>query len=99
MSAKLPIFNNPEDLAQMNTKWASVLNPFLGNPFLQGNILKSVSLFSGVNVLNHLLGRVQQGWVVSDINQPVSIYRSQPLNATTLTLVASGACTVNLYVY
>lgn len=55
---------------------------------------------ASTNVINHKLGRMQQGWVITDINNvATSIYRSQPFNDKTLTLTSSGAVTVNIWVY
>jgi hypothetical protein len=83
----------------MQKTWAAALNPVLGNPATNPVILTGIVITTGVNVINHRLGRIQQGWVVSDINAAVTLYRSQPFNDLTLTLTASGAATVNLEVF
>ena len=84
---------------QMITKWASTLNPFLGLPFNNVNILPSLTLKSGQNVINHLLGQMQQGWVIVDIQGPATIYRSEPFNSKTLSLTSSAAVTVTIGVF
>lgn len=83
----------------MQTKWASILNPLLAQPLSASSILSNVALVTGDNTINHLLGRTLQGWIVSDITAASTVYRSQPLNATTLTLNASAPTTVSLLVF
>lgn len=83
----------------MLTKWAAELNPLLQNPLNSASVLKSVSLASGVNVINHLLGRMQQGWFLVDKQNTGDVYRTAPFNPLTLTLTASAAMTVNIAVF
>lgn len=87
----------PWDIAQ--PRWASELNPLLAQPLSSANILDGVKLVSGSNVINHLLGRMMQGWFLSDINAAVTVYRSAVMNDLTLTLTSSGAATVNIVVF
>lgn len=86
-------------LDMMQTRWASIINPFLTKVFLGGSLLQNVSLINGVTVINHLLGRQMNGWVIADINAAANIYRSQPMNGLTLTLTSDAICTVNIYVF
>jgi hypothetical protein len=96
----LPIFQDPnKNLMLMQTKWKSEIDPTLAIPLLGGLQLKSQVLAAGVNVITHKLGRMMQGWIVTDQNAAVVPYRSAPLSATTLTLTASGPVTINLWVY
>lgn len=83
----------------MLTKWSSELNPLLANPVNSVLILPNVALVSGVNVINHRLGRTQQGWFITDINAAVTVYRSAAFNELTLTLTSSGAATVSIGVF
>jgi len=97
---QLPVFKDPNvNLMLMQNKWGSLLNPVLANPTTNMSILKNVALASGNTVINHLLGAVQQGWVVLDVDAAATIYRSAPLNDKTLTLHSSAACTVTLGVF
>ncbi len=96
MAAQLP---QKLPLDMMQTKWASQLNPVLSIPMLSGLMLQNVVLKSGDNVINHLLGRMQQGTIITDQTAASSIYRSKPFNSTTLTLNSSAACQVNLWVF
>lgn len=96
----LPLFKNTDQTMQLlQTQWASQLNPLLAQPLSSSNVLKSVALINGVTVINHLLARTMQGWIVSDINGSATIYRSQPFNDKTLTLTSSAAVTVDLVVF
>lgn len=88
--------NLPWDVA--NSQWAASLNPLLANP-LNGVKLLSIPLNNGMTTFNHGLGRVMQGWFINDLTGPATIYRSQPLNANTLTLTSNAAVTVSIGVY
>lgn len=87
----------PWDLAQ--TQWASQLNPLIKNQLTQGILLTNISLINGVSVINHLLGRMQVGWLITDLNAAAIIYRSQPLNDKTLTLTSDAACVANIWMF
>lgn len=96
----LPIFQSGnKDLSLMQTKWASQLNPVLNNPITNPLLLKGIKLISGDNTINHLLGTKMQGYIISDIDSPVTLYRSQPFNDLTLTLTSSGTATVSIVVF
>jgi hypothetical protein len=99
----LPIFQTgSKDLSQMQTTWAQKLNPVIDSPISQGLLLKSVSLSSGANTINHTLGRKLQGWIVVRIRSGASIYDTQDSNSMpelTLTLVSSANAVVDLFVF
>lgn len=95
----LPFFKTPlRELDQLQTRWKQVLDPITDNTLLKGRIIDSTALASGPNIIDHRLGRQPQGWIITDLNANVTLYRSE-WSPTTLTLVASGPCTVSLYVY
>lgn len=81
------------------TLWASILNPFIAKPILNGNLIKNVGLINGTNVIYHNLGQLQQGWEITDLNAAATIYRSAAFNDTTLTLTSSAACTVSIWCF
>lgn len=81
------------------TVWKSQLQPVINFPPNQGVLLTNIPLINGVTVINHLLGRQQQGWIQTDINGTATIYRSQPFNSSTLTLTSNAAVTINLWCY
>lgn len=96
----LPQFQTKsQDLSLMQNSWAKSLNPILQNPSLQSLLIKDVALSIGDNIINHRLGRMQQGWRICDIDGAAVIYRSAPLNALTLTLNSDAAVTVSIEVF
>jgi hypothetical protein len=100
MGLSLPILQTEDSKTNMmQTKWASIINPFLMNPTNSKNVLMGISLNNGVTVINHLLGRMMQGWTLTDINGSASIYRSAPMNNTTLTITSNAAVVVNIEVF
>lgn len=88
-----------KDLSLLSTKWKATLDPVLANPLNSVSILKNVKLLTGTNVINHLLGQMQQGWFLVDTQAAVTVYRSAPFNDLTLTLTASGNVTVSIGVF
>lgn len=86
-------------LDQMQTRWKSILDPLLANSMNQISILANVELSNGVNVINHKLGRVQQGWFLIDKQDYGDIKRTAPFNNLTLTLTANADMTVSLGVF
>jgi hypothetical protein len=83
----------------MLTKWSATLNPLLRNPLNGISTLENISLKTGENVINHLLGQVQQGWIIVDIQGAATVFRSAPFNSKTLTLTASAPVIVSIGVY
>ena len=83
----------------MLTRWASTINQVLSDPLTNHVILTNVVLTAGTNVINTTLGRQMQGWFITDLTAPVTVYRSAPLNNLTLTLTSSGAATITLVIF
>lgn len=86
-----------KDFQLLQSSWSSSLNPLLANPITGGVMLTGILLTSGVNTINHLLGRKMQGWVITDQNGAAAVYRSKPFNALTLTLTSDANVTVDIY--
>jgi hypothetical protein len=99
----LPIFNTDnQSLGLLQTSWASQLNPVIANPVSSGRLIKSVVLASGANIVSHGLGRKLQGWVIVRQRASATFYDTQDSNGKpelTLLLTASGAVTVDLFVF
>lgn len=87
------------DWSLAQTQWAQQLNPLIKNQLTQGILLSNISLINGVTVINHLLGRNQIGFIITDINAAATIFRSQALNSKTLTLTSNAACIISLWVF
>lgn len=91
-----------QTLDQMQTKWASILNPVIKAPTNNASILQSVSLVVGTNSVNHLLGQKLQGWYIVRLRAASTIYDMQDTNQTpqlTLVLNASAPVVVDLAVF
>lgn len=87
-------------LSDMQTKWSATLNPLLALPIAAGIQLTGIVMMTDVpNAINHLLQRKPQGWIITDVTGNCAIFRSQPFNDTTLTLIANNDVTINLWVY
>jgi hypothetical protein len=87
---------------QLQTKWASILNPVVSNLLVQGHILQNIDLIDGTTVVNHGLGRKLLGWFIVGINGAATVYDSQASNQMpelTLTLISNTAVTVSLWVF
>lgn len=96
----LPVMQSSlPELMMMQTRWVSQLNPLLALPTSQPSILKDIKVISGDNVINHLLGRTPQGWIVTDTDSAITLYRDKPFNNLTLTLHSSGAGVISLLVF
>lgn len=89
-------------LEQMQTKWASQLNPILSNELLAGQMLSNVALINGTTAVNHGLGRKLTGWFVVGKTAFADIHDNQASNQhpdLTLSLTADAATTVALWVF
>jgi hypothetical protein len=95
--AQLPLITS--NLVDLASHWKSLIDPVLRSPMLGVSIIKNVQLQVGVNVINHGLGQIQQGWFLTDQQAVGTVYRSQPFNSLTLTLTSSAAMTVNIAVF
>lgn len=87
------------DFGLLQTTWAALIDPIINRAQNKSNVLQNVALINGITVVNHLLGKKMQGWIISDIQGAATIYRSAPLNDQTLTLTSSAAVTVNIEVF
>lgn len=84
------------------TNLQKTLSPLITNPLNDGVLIQSVVLASGSNQVAHKLGRKLTGWWVTRISAAVSIYDTQGTNTLPnqfLTLVSSGAVTVDLFCF
>lgn len=99
----LPIYKSDDlTISQLQTNWAQLLNPVIDNPISAGLLLNRIQLVTGVNVINHKLGRKLQGWVVVRQRAAANLYDTQDSNimpALTLQLTSSASVTIDLYVF
>jgi hypothetical protein len=100
MPNKIPqVQTADKDFNLYQSQLQKAVQPALDNPQNAGMQLTNIVLSTGTNTINHMLGRPMQGWYLTDINGAATVYRSQPLNAQTLTLLSSAVVTVSLWVY
>lgn len=93
LSTKLP-------WEQANAKWAAQLNPLLGLPIVNGQQISGIVLAATTPLaIYHSLGQAPQGWIVVDNSANAVLWRTQPLNAKTITLEASAATTISIWIY
>jgi hypothetical protein len=85
------------DMSQ--TRWATALDPVIKNQLIQGNLISNISLINGVTTINHLLGRKQIGYIITDVDAAAIIFRSQPLNDKTLTLTSNAAVNISIWCF
>jgi len=86
----------------LQTNWAQQLNPIIQDPMSNNVILKNVVLTTGLNVINHKLGRNLQGWVLVRQRASASIFDAQdsnPNTALTLYLNSNANVTVDIMVF
>lgn len=98
----LPILKSSStDLMLLQNKWTPQLNPVLAQPIVNGLQLTNLSLSTGVNVINHLLGRNYQGYFITGMRGAfVQIYDTpSPMPSLTLVLHASAPGSIDLFVY
>jgi hypothetical protein len=87
-------------LELMQTAWAKEIDPVIANTLIKGGLLiTDINIKTGVNVINHLLNRKQQGYIITDINDSALLYRSKPFNNKTLTITSDKNCIISLWVF
>jgi len=95
------VHSQDDDLNLVQTKWKSVIDPFLSNQLIDGRLVDA-NLINGTTIINHKLGRNLIGWIIVGINGVASVYDNQANNQTpdsTLSLISSAAVKVRLWVF
>lgn len=88
----------PWELAQ--TKWASTINPIIALPILNGNLISGVNLLANVaQAINHQLGRLPQGWILTDNTAAALIWRPVAWNQFSITLESDADTTISFWVF
>lgn len=97
---KLETEEDSGNLIQENI--ASVVEPLLRSPIVNGVLLKGVTLVTGtINQISHTLGRAPQGWIVVRQDANANIWQVNPkqLSSTLLQIQVSANVTVDLWVF
>jgi len=97
-NAKLP---QKLPMDQMQTRWASQLNPVLTNLLVNGQLLTNIALSSGNTIIDHKLDRVPNGWFLVAPQGPAIVYQAAyQINPTlSLTLTSSAAILTDIWVF
>ncbi len=96
----MPQLSTKLDWELANPKWAATLNPILALPILSGNKIDNIVLLQGVpKVVNHLLQRMPQGFILLDNTSNSSIWRTAPFNDLTMTLESTFDNTISIWVF
>ena len=70
------------------------------NPLLDGRFVNNVLIGTSATNVSHLLGRAWIGWFVTSKTTTAVIYEGTQVNTSRyLTLIASTAATVDIYVF
>ena len=101
---QLPLFKSTDNvISLLQTKWKSIIDPYLSVPMSQGLQIKNIVISNGTAInVPHGLARMQQGWKLTDINGSGFIYKSAPFNSNYLTLTSSASAaslTISLWVW
>jgi hypothetical protein len=87
-----------QPLGLMQNQWASQLNPVIANQLVNGNPLTGILLSNGTTTVNHLLGRLPQGFIQTNKNG-LGDYYFKNINTLTVQIVANAAITIDLWVF
>lgn len=91
-----------EELNRVQDNIDTAFNPFLNSEIVDGILLTNIPLVTGVNEINHKLGRILQGWIPVGQSANANIWDSQATNirkARTLILNSSANLTISLWVF
>jgi len=82
---------------------AAAINPILASPLASSQYIDSVSLSSGVNKVEHKLGRAVRGYIITSSSSPSTFsdtIASKPSDGNLyITLTTSAATTCSLLVF
>ncbi len=83
----------------MQNRWATILDPVITNPLVNGRLIEDISLTTGNNVINHKLGRKQRGYIITSQDGIATIFKANDFNNLTLTLTSSADVMISLWVF
>ena len=95
-----------QQLDDVQTNVANTLTPVLKSLIVDGVLIKDIDLVSGVNRINHTLGRVPEGWIIVDRNTTATVFKTIPTTAantitdsSTISLTSSGTVKVSIWFF
>lgn len=87
-----------DELNKIQDNISYALDPIIGSPIINGVLLKNVVLKAGLNIVDHKLGRVPQGWIVVSPQANESMWSSGQTGSSLL-INASGPITSSFWVF
>ena len=71
---------------------------FTANPLLRGRLIQNIDLSTTAFAIEHKLNRKPLGWILVDLSAAQTVFKVSS-DTRFLTLQASGACTVSIWVF
>lgn len=94
------------ELEQVQTNVSNTLAPILKSLIIDGVLVKDIELVSGVNRVNHTLGRPLEGWIIVDRNTAATVFKTVPTAAantitdsSTISFTSSGTVIVSIWFF
>ncbi len=99
MKKAVPRVYDPSDAFQREAR--NAIKDIANISLVSGVLLSDVSIATTATRVSHGLGRVPKGWFVVDRTADARVYRDSTgtERKTFLTLKASAACTVSLWIF
>ena len=95
-----------KDLEQVQSNISNTIAPVLKSLVVDGVLVKDIVLASGVNRVNHTLGRLPEGWIIVDRNTAATVFKTVPTTAantitdsSTISFTSSGTVTVSIWFF
>lgn len=89
-----------EEIVDLQKRLQEFFVPIIANPMLDGSLLTGVKVDTSPTKIEHKLRREILGWIVVRNNTNCTVWEpSRQLTAAFLTLQASAATTVDLWVF
>lgn len=101
MFPSLPLLQLGEfKLDQMQKNVVGAINNINQIPFLNGNLLKNITLSASEKSVEHKLNKEYAGFFITNINANANVWVSSVSEkGSFIKLTASGTCTVDIWVF
>ncbi len=81
---------------------AEYLQQITPNPFIRGQLIQRLDLSTTPTRVAHKLNTIPKGWIITRIDADQTVYEAStttPFDSRFIQLVASGDCTVDIWVF
>lgn len=98
-------FRRPGQLSPETQTLATSIDEYLiqitPNPFIRGQLVSRINLTTTPVRIPHKLNAVPKGWIVTRIDADQTVYEAStaPFDSRFIHLVASGDCTIDLWIF